>query len=63
MRLNEINQAGNSELFTDDDQDVAEFDYADAEYLHGKISVDAADPDHAILLSSEESELGEMLSD
>lgn len=64
IRFNDINQEGNSELYTIDDLDAAEFEYSDAEYLHSKISVDAADPDHAILLNSDdETELREMLSD
>uniref|UniRef100_A0A7N0T0B9 O-fucosyltransferase family protein n=1 Tax=Kalanchoe fedtschenkoi TaxID=63787 RepID=A0A7N0T0B9_KALFE len=55
--------AKGDELFTDEDQDTVDLDYADAEYLRSRITTNATDPDHGIMLKSEEPELEEMLSD
>uniref|UniRef100_A0A7N0V025 O-fucosyltransferase family protein n=1 Tax=Kalanchoe fedtschenkoi TaxID=63787 RepID=A0A7N0V025_KALFE len=51
------------ESFTDDDQDEFDLDYVEAEYLRRRIITNSTDPDHDIMLKSEEPELEEMLSD
>lgn len=60
-----INTTFNNDAeITDDDQDnVNVVEYADPEYLHGKISTSATDSANGMKLKTEEPELEEILSD